>query len=74
MDLEICVDSAESVVAAAKGRAERIELCSVLSEGGITPSAGLISAVRETVGIHVNAIILCLGKATCGHSSQLSMQ
>ncbi len=57
IQLEVCCERIESVVNARAGGAHRIELCSALSEGGVTPSMGLITLARRMGPPSVNVLI-----------------
>jgi len=57
MLVEVCANSLESAVNAETAGADRIELCSELAVGGITPSYGLLKAVCEKISIPVRVLI-----------------
>jgi len=55
--LEICVTSLDYALAAQRAGANRIELCSDLDCGGVTPSARLMETIREQLRIPIHVLI-----------------
>jgi copper homeostasis protein len=55
--VEVAAGNLESVAAAAEGGADRIELCSALSAGGLTPSPGFALEARAITRIPIFAMI-----------------
>ena len=55
--LEVCCDSLDSVQAAVCGGASRIELCSALTEGGLTPSVGMVREALRISSVPINVLI-----------------
>jgi copper homeostasis protein len=55
--LEVAVDSLASARAAIAGGADRLELCSCLAVGGLTPYAELLQQIRQESSIPIRCLI-----------------
>ena len=55
--LEICCGSADDVIQAEKGGADRVELNSNLFQGGLTPTLGTLQVVKRQVKIPVMTMV-----------------
>lgn len=71
-ELEVCIDDIAGLEACMEGRADRIELCSALSVGGLTPSAGFMHQA-SALPIPVNAMIRPRDGAFCFTNSELEL-
>lgn len=57
MEFEACIESLEGALLAQKFGAHRVELCSALHEGGLSPSNALVKQVLEQLTIPVFPMI-----------------
>jgi copper homeostasis protein len=55
--LEICAETLQGCEAACAGGADRVELCSALIEGGLTPSHGFIEQAVATTCVPVHVLL-----------------
>jgi len=56
--LEVCIDSVRSARAALSGGAVRVELCAGLTDGGLSPSPGLLKTVLAAVGHKLEVVAM----------------
>ncbi|MBL7951020.1 MAG: hypothetical protein JNM62_04815 [Flavobacteriales bacterium] len=55
--VEVCVTSVAEAQAAEQAGADTVEVCTWLACGGVTPSSGLVDAVRSAVRIPVRVLV-----------------
>ena len=65
LKLEVCCFGVDCALTAEKAGADRIELCSAPSEGGLTPSAGSLQQARNCITVPVHPIVRPRGGDFC---------
>ncbi|EOC1344700.1 copper homeostasis protein CutC [Cronobacter dublinensis] len=70
--LEICCYSLACAVTAQEAGADRIELCSAVNEGGLTPSAGVLKGARAQLTMPVHPIVRPRGGDFCYRADEFA--
>jgi copper homeostasis protein len=71
--LEICCASVDDVVAAEKGGADRVELCSALFLGGLTPSIGTLLEAKKRIKIPVMSMVRPRAGGFCYSDAEMAV-
>jgi copper homeostasis protein len=70
--LEICCGSIDDAIQAEKGGADRVELCSALFLGGLTPSVGTIQEAKTRLKIPVMVMVRPRGGGFCYTEAEIA--
>ena len=70
--LEICCGGIDDAIQAELGGADRVELCSALFLGGLTPSFGTIQQVKERLKIPVMVMVRPRAGGFCYSEAEMS--
>lgn len=70
--VEICCGSFADAQAAAQGGADRIELCSALELGGLTPSWGALRLCKQHLGIPIMTMLRPRASGFCYSEAELA--
>ncbi|EOC1304949.1 copper homeostasis protein CutC [Cronobacter dublinensis] len=70
--LEICCYGLACAVTAQEAGADRIELCSAVNEGGLTPSAGVLKGARAQLTLPVHPIVRPRGGDFCYRADEFA--
>lgn len=69
IEIEIAIDDAEGALIAEQSGAQRVEVCSDLSVGGLTPSIGMVKEILQTTQ-SIDLVIMIRPRAGNFHYSQ----
>ena len=69
MTIEVCCGGYKDSLAAYRGGADRVELCSDILYGGLTPTLGTLALTKENTSLECSCMLRCREGGFCydGH-------
>lgn len=73
LTFEVCTENVAGVRAAAAAGAHRLELCSALAEGGVTPSLGLVRQAKKATTLPLHVLVRPRAGDFCYSADELAV-